>query len=181
MNPQDVINELLVVRCMLGERPAFDELVARWHGPLWRYVRCMVETSEQAEEAAQETWVRALRGLPRLRDPGRFAPWFFGIARRVLMDRLRAKYAAAVESLGSDAEAGSDDAAFGADEVAQVREGLHRLPLIERETLMLHYLLGLPLQAIAQIAAVPEGTVKSRLFRGRRMLRESLENKGGRQ
>ena len=86
--------ELLAVRCQLGERQALDALVARWHLPLWKYARRLTGGEEAADDVVQDVWLRILRGLPGLREPARLRPWIFGIARRVLMDRLRAQYAA---------------------------------------------------------------------------------------
>jgi RNA polymerase sigma factor (sigma-70 family) len=178
---QQVRDEMVVVRCQLGERLALDELVERWHPRLWCYVQSMIGQSgrhDESEEAAQEAWIRVLRGLPRLREPARFAPWLFGIARRMLMDRLRDKYAAALQAtdladVAADAPEPASDAA-DAEEVTRLRDGMDRLPLIERETLTLFYLEGLSLREVAEVADVPEGTVKSRLWRGRRMLRELM-------
>src|SRR3954454_6599749 len=85
-------HELLAVRCQLGEMAAFDELVARWHAPLWQYVRRMADRDELADEMIQETWLRLLRGIARLQDPKKLVPWMFGIARHVMVDRLRQKY-----------------------------------------------------------------------------------------
>jgi len=176
---QDFPNELIVVRCQLGERSAFDELVERWYLRLWRYVRCMVDRTEQAEEAVQETWVRVLRGLPRLREPGRFGPWLFGIAHCVLMDRLRKKYTSTIEDSSPNTLAEHDDVpVFDTEDVARLHEGLCRLPFIERETLTLFYLEGLSLHEVADVAGVPEGTVKSRLHRARRLLRDLMGIKG---
>ena len=86
-------DELLVVRCQLGELDAFDELIAIWHRPLWLYVRRMVQRDDEAQDLLQEIWIRVLRGMPRLRDGSRLRGWLFGIAHNVLMDRLRREYA----------------------------------------------------------------------------------------
>jgi RNA polymerase sigma factor (sigma-70 family) len=86
-------DEWLVVRCQLGERLAFDALIERWHAPLWRYVRQLTSNDDVAREIAQEVWLRVIRGISRLRDGAKWRAWLFGIARRVLMDRLRAQYA----------------------------------------------------------------------------------------
>lgn len=69
-------DELLVIRCQLGERDAFAELVHLWHVPVWTFVRRMLD-EERADDVAQEVWVAVLRGLPRLAGPDRFAPWLF--------------------------------------------------------------------------------------------------------
>ena len=59
-------DELLVVRCRLGERDAFAELVRAWHPPVWNYVRRMVGPGA-ADDVTQEVWLAVVRGLPRLR------------------------------------------------------------------------------------------------------------------
>ena len=89
---ETIEQELLAIRCQLGELAAFDELVARWHAPMWQYVRRMADRNELADELIQETWLRVLRGIANLREPARLVAWMFGIARRVMMDRLRQKY-----------------------------------------------------------------------------------------
>ncbi|MFJ4670035.1 RNA polymerase sigma factor [Kitasatospora purpeofusca] len=83
------------MRCQLGEREAFGELVDVWHAPLRRYLRGVAGGSpDTADDLAQETWVAVLRGLPGLRHPERFAPWLFTVARRALTNHLRQAYRA---------------------------------------------------------------------------------------
>ena len=71
-------------------------LIARWHEPLWRYLRRLSGNDDAARDLAQDTWMRVFRGIARLREPAKLRPWLFGIARNVAMDRLRAQYAAGV-------------------------------------------------------------------------------------
>ncbi|MGW4686404.1 RNA polymerase sigma factor [Streptomyces sp. NPDC004244] len=168
---------LVVVRCQLGEREAFPELVRAWHAPLWRYVRGMVGSAHLADDLTQEVWVGVVRGLPRLRQPERFAPWLFTIARRAVADHLRHVYQAA-ETVVEDADADVDDPLGDVLTAMQVEAGLNGLPPLEREVLILFHLEDLPLAACAQVLGVPPGTVKSRLHRARRMLRGALAEKG---
>ena len=86
-------DELLAIRCQLGEAAAFEDLIARWHAPLWTFVRRLVGDDESAREIVQDVWVRVIRGLPRLRDGTKLRAWLFGIARLALMDALREQYA----------------------------------------------------------------------------------------
>jgi RNA polymerase sigma-70 factor (ECF subfamily) len=171
-------NGLLVVRCQLGERAAFHELVRRWHGPLWRYVRGMVGSPDAADDLAQEVWVSVVRGLPRLHEPERFAPWLFTIARRAVTDHLRRSYAgpriAEVETDDVTADDGFGDVLTA----LEVEAGLSGLPPLEREVLILFHLEDLPLAGCAEVLGVPPGTVKSRLHRARRLLRDVLVEKG---
>ncbi|MFF5110180.1 RNA polymerase sigma factor [Streptosporangium sp. NPDC000509] len=168
-------DELLVVRCRLGEREAFAELVRAWHDPVWNYVRRMLGPS-RADDVAQEVWVAVVRGLPRLKEPGRFAPWLFTIARRAVADRLREEYAR--PEIPLEEERASADPIDALVESADLLSGLAGLPVREREVLVLFYLQDLSLEDCAQVCAVPVGTVKSRLSRARRMLREQLTEEG---
>jgi RNA polymerase sigma factor (sigma-70 family) len=172
-------DELLVIRCQLGERSAFDELTERWHPPLWKYVRRVAGDDDAAKDVAQDVWLRVLRGIARLRDGSRLRPWLFGIARRALMDRLRYQYAAPADGDTDVAELAADEAADSTEEeIAALEHELARLPATEREVLTLFYLRELSLAEVAEVLGVPVGTVKSRLFRARRMLRRGLDSKG---
>lgn len=177
--------ELLAVRCQLGEPEALDELVQRWHLPLWKYVRRLAPDDTTAEEVLQDVWLRIVRGLPELREPARLVAWMFRIARFASLDRMRGAYGRR-ESLGAQTDVDidqlsseADHAHVGldqlADEVEELRLGLLELPLVEREVLTLFYLRELDQGQVAEVLDVPVGTVKSRLFRARKLLREQLE------
>ncbi|MFI7036851.1 RNA polymerase sigma factor [Microbispora rosea] len=173
-------DELLVVRAQLGERAALAELVARWQMPVWTYVRRMLD-AERADDVTQEIWLAVIRGLPRLREPARFAPWLFTIARRSVTDRLRGQYAREHEHVHETLAAGDvtvDDPVDAAVDRAELVSLLSGLPMPEREILVLFYLQDLSAEDCAQICEIPAGTVKSRLNRARRLLRAQLEEKG---
>lgn len=174
-------DDVLVVRCQLGERAAFRELVDRWHDPLWRYLRGMVDALDVADDLAQEVWVAVVRGLPRLREPHRFTAWLFTVARRTVMNHLRVAYRSPQLSelhapVQMDLAATEDlDAVLT---TMDIEAGLHVLPPMEREVLILFHVDDLPLSTCAEVLGVPAGTVKSRLHRARRMLRDALLEKG---
>ena len=134
--------------------------------------------TDPADDVSQEVWAAALKALPALKQPQRFAPWLYTIARRSVMDHLRERYREA-DPLDGDlaGDAGNDEVAAVLDR-KQVAEGLAGLPACEREVLILFYLHDLALEECAQVLAVPTGTVKSRLFRARRLLRDHLIEKG---
>jgi RNA polymerase sigma factor (sigma-70 family) len=173
--PDTRADELLAIRCQLGERDAFEALIARWHEPVWRYLRRLANSDDAASDLSQDTWVRVLRGVASLRDPVSLRPWLFGIARRVAMDRFRREYRQAVDADAAleDLAATDDDADLEAD-LAALESKLQCLPLRERETLALFYLRELSIEQIAALLAVPAGTVKSRLFRARQLLRQQF-------
>ena len=169
-------DELLAIRCQLGERDAFDALIARWHEPLWRYLRRLANDGDVARDLVQDTWVRVLRGIAALREPDRLRPWLFGIARRVAMDRLRAQY---VRGIQSDAELDAlpaNEADVNLEEqFATLDSSIAALPIVERETVTLFYLRELSIDEIAspagrarwhsQIATVPRPQAVARASR----------------
>jgi RNA polymerase sigma factor (sigma-70 family) len=168
-------DELLAIRCQLGERAAFDALIARWHEPLWRYLRRLAGSDDTARDLTQDTWMRVLRGIASLREPAKLRPWMFGIARRVAMDRLRFEYVRRVADDVDFDEIPAEQSApdFGPD-FAVLEASLATLPIPEREALTLFYLRELSIDEIATLTDVPVGTVKSRLFRARQSLRREL-------
>jgi RNA polymerase sigma-70 factor (ECF subfamily) len=173
-------DELLAIRCQLGEAAAFDDLIARWHGPLWVFVRRLTGDDDAAREILQDVWLRVIRGIPRLREGSKLRAWLFGIARRTLMDRLRDQYAR-TRTRDSDVDVDEIPAEAAVDEIDDLdglERALQRLPLLEREAVTLFYLEELSLNEIAETLTVPLGTVKSRLFRGRRLLRERMTEGG---
>jgi RNA polymerase sigma factor (sigma-70 family) len=134
-----------------------------------------------ADDIAQDVWLRVLRGIGRLRDGSKLRPWLFGIARNAVMDRLRVQYAAPamsdVDVMDVAAVDRSDDLE---EELAAMERELTQLPVVEREVLTLFYLKELSLGEVAEVLGIPVGTVKSRLFRARQLLRREMDPKGTR-
>lgn len=173
-NTDDRTDELLAIRCQLGERDALDELIERYADRLRAFVRRVANSESEADDLVQDAWLRVLRGLPGLREPARLRAWLFGIAHRVIIDRLRSRYA---EPAHAPVDELVDDADLQAAHLHhdQVERGLAVLAPPEREAVVLFYLEQLSLAEIAEVATVPVGTVKSRLHRARAQIRAALE------
>jgi RNA polymerase sigma-70 factor (ECF subfamily) len=172
-----VYSELLALRCRRGERGAVEELIRTWEGRLFYFIRRLVPREEDAWDALQETWMKAVRGIGKLQRPERLAPWLYSIARASAMDRLRAVYAAereepveceVLEQFPEEREPEFEDA-------ERVHRGLGRISLPHREVLTLHFLEDFSIEEIAGILGVSAGTVKSRLHYAKRSLRAALE------
>ena len=144
------------------------------------FVRRLAASDEAGREILQDVWLRVIRGIPRLRDPSKLRAWLFGIARRALMDRLRDQYARArVVDFDVDVDQIPGESFTGdLDDLDVLERALEQIPLLEREAVTLFYLQELTLNEIADALKVPVGTVKSRLFRGRRLLRQRLTEGG---
>lgn len=160
----------VVVRAQLGDREAVADLVRGWHRPVWGYVRQMLGRDDLADDVSQEVWLAVVRGLPRLKEPERFAAWLFTIARRSVVNQLRERYVDQPRTSAYDEPDPADHVVARVD----VRRLVGSVPVLEREVLVLFHLEDLSLEECAEVLAVPVGTVKSRLHRARRLLREAL-------
>ena len=175
MNEINDQNAVLVVRCQLGERAAWEELVQLWHQPLWRFMFGMLGDRQAAEDVLQIVWLRVVQSLVRLREPARFEAWMYRVARNVIADRLRAQYRRPLEETFEEAVS-SDRPLESIDLTDSLHNALSNLHPIDRETTVLYYFQEKTLDEVAGICEVPAGTVKSRLHRARRQLRETLTN-----
>ena len=173
MNEIDNQNAVLVVRCQLGERAAWELLIQRWHQPMWRFVFGMLADRQVAEDVLQSIWLRVVQSLVQLREPERFESWIYRVARNVIADRLRQQYRRPPEAAYDEAPT-LERPLQSLELTESLRTALSKLHPQDRETTVLYYLEELSLGEVAEICAVPAGTVKSRLHRARRQLRETL-------
>ena len=178
MSEQDLQDTLLAVRCQLGEIDAWEKLVERWNPRLWRFTSRMLTDQATAEDVLQTVWMRVVRSMVRLQDPERLAAWLYRIARLAIADQLRGQYRRPVAYTVEDVEnvAESDEGIELVDVTDAIETGLTHLHPTDREAVVLHYLEQRPIGEVAEICGVPVGTVKSRLHRARRVLRETLVN-----
>jgi len=174
---QEIYCELLVLRCRRRQEGAFEELVRLWEQRLFYYVRRLVQAEEDAWDVLQQTWLSAFKGIGSLRDPGRLPVWLYRIARNRAISHLRARYARQlpIDEESGVAEIEGNDNAGAFDDAEQVHHGLSRLAPGQREVLTLFFLEDLTTAEIAEVLAVPLGTVKSRLHHAKRALRDVLE------
>ena len=169
--------ELLVLRCRQRQEEALEELVRAWDRPLLYYIRRLVEDEHESLQILQQTWVKVLQGLGRLREPRKLPMWLYSIAHKTALSHLRSKYSEQA-LLRRDAEVpeiedNSTEPSF--DDAEQIHYGLSRLSLIQREVLTLFFLEDLALEEIASVLEIPVGTVKSRLHHAKRALKAILE------
>ncbi|QDT56320.1 ECF RNA polymerase sigma factor SigW [Caulifigura coniformis] len=176
-SPDDIRNELLVVRCRRNDPAAWDELVKTFNDRLFYFVRRLVNGEDQALVVMQETWVQVLRSLRHLQSADRLTTWLYTIARRMVMNHYRREFA----ELDLAGDPSADVVDDGNDPITDLENaewihfGLDRIGLAEREVLTLFFLEDFSIAQTADVLGVPEGTVKSRLARARAELRQVLQ------
>ena len=170
--------ELLIIRLRRGEAGAFSELVEMWEKRLFYFVRRIVRREEEAWDVVQETWAKVHAGVPGLKNPSAFPAWMYRIARHTAISHLRKSQRCELleeDDLRQEVLEATDSGGFSVDEAELIHWGLDQLPLPQREALTLFFLEGFSLSEIAGIARVSTGTIKSRLYYGKKRLREIIE------
>jgi RNA polymerase sigma-70 factor (ECF subfamily) len=168
-----------------GDTRAFEVLVLRYQARIVNYASAMVRDAGAAEDVAQETFVRAWRGMGRFRGESSFKTWLYRIATNVArthLDRHGRQARIADRSLDDEAEplqAGDVPSPAPDAETSLVRReaidrALSELPDELRLALVLRDVEGLDYKEIAGVTGAPIGTVESRIFRARRRLRTLL-------
>ncbi len=189
MNPNNDWD--LVAQARGGDMVAFAELIRRYERPVVHFCQRMVGSREDAEDIAQDSFVRVYRYLDRLQPSAKFSTLLFGISRNLALNFIRdsgRRGRGITHSLTSDdqQELAIEDERLRPDRHARLSEieqrieqGLALLSVEHREVLVLRELQGLDYTTIAEIVNCRKGTVKSRIARAREQLRLHLERLDG--
>jgi RNA polymerase sigma-70 factor, ECF subfamily len=172
----------LIGRAKRGDTHAYEELVYAYQGIAFRTAYVIAGNAADAEEAAQDGFVKAWRALGRFREGAPFRPWLLQIVANEARNRRRSAGRRAHLALRAAAEQPSGDAAPSPEASllsAQTRESLlaavNELPEDQRTVIALRFFAGLSEQEVAEALSLPTGTVKSRSARALERLRESYD------
>jgi len=167
----------LVRETLASNWASFSELVSRYRDAVYGVAYHHLGDPDDAQDAAQEAFVHAFRKLRQLRDPNKFGPWLRQITSRVCLDLLRRRGDQAISLDAtplSDPRAAADDTAERVAARMVVREALSRLSAPARLAVTLYYVNGYSHGEIAHFLGEPVNTVRSRLHRAKRRLREEM-------
>lgn len=175
----------LVTEARSGDLAAFETLVQRYQEPVVRFCSRMTGSREDAEDIAQDSFVRLYQTLHRLKPKAKFSTYLFTIARNRTLNHLRDGRSRgrdkAVPLEETSLAVGGPSGAYSArrnEITAFVDRALERLSADHREVIVLRELEGMDYESIAAIIGCRPGTVKSRLARGREQLRQHLLEMG---
>lgn len=180
-------DEELVRAILAGSEESFRELVLRYQNRVVNYLNRMLRNPEEAQELAQEVFVRVYRALDRFDSKYRFSTWLFRVAQNAAIDRIRKRRLVMVslnrpetgQSDGGEWEFASDGPTpYGemrnSERGSAIRDAVAGLKGEYRELIELRHFGELSYEEIAELKGMPLGTVKNKLFRGRQMLKAKL-------
>jgi len=178
----DVDIQPILRRIAAGDRQTFADVVRQYQRPLFGFLGRMGLNQSDAEEIAQETFLRAWMNLGRYKpDIAEFSTWLFTIARNLAWHELsrasaRRKWMTSevLPEVPSERPQPPEELAI-TEQKRRLHEALLKLPLAERSAMALAYIKGLELTAVARIEGCTTGAVKTRVHRARQRLRQLLE------
>ncbi len=178
VSPLPIDDSALVDAARAGSTDAFDVLVDRYRAPVVRLAYRLTHDRDEANDIAQDSFMRAYRRIAEFKPDRPFARWLFAIARNASLDALRRRRRAASlepSTISTAAEPGPEDLALRNDEAARVHAALDALPAKYRDVLELYYVSDLRYRDIAVALEIPIGTVKTYISRAKRRLRVELD------
>jgi len=179
----------LVMELQAGSDAAFDYLVTYYHAGVYNLVYGILGDAADAADVTQEVFLRVFRGIRGFRGGSSLKTWLYRVSVRQALNHRRwcwrhHRYQVSIDAEDEtghsaldlkDAEATPFDLTATHEMQATVRRALASVPAIFRSSVILRDLEGLSYEEIAEILEVSVGTVKSRILRGRRMLKEILD------
>ena len=165
-----------IARAQNGDKAALEGLLRAWQPRLIRQASGLLRDREAARDVVQETFIKVVRNIDTLVDPGAFSTWVVTILRNEAWEYVRKKQRSQRGCVGYD-DANLDlqsrpDGAFAASD--EMEQYLGRLQNEDRKLLDLYYWCGLDVREIAVALGIATGAVKTRLFRARHRLREII-------
>jgi len=179
----------LVTELQGGSGAAFDWLVTHYSGPVYGLVAGMVSEQSDAADITQDVFLKAFRGIRGFRRGSSLKTWLYRIAIREALNHRRWlwRHHREQDSIDADSQNGyacieiEDESGTPFDQAAThevqqaVQQALLKVPEVFRSAVILRDLEGMSYEEVAEVLTVTVGTVKSRILRGRRMLREILD------
>lgn len=170
---------VLISRARDGDHDAFRELVERYQGAVYNLAYRMLGDPNDAEDAAQEIFVRIYRQLGRYDPTRKFSTWTLAIATNYCIDQLRRRRMQLVplENIipwARSRETGPEGEAITQESRDEVQRLIKQLPEKYRAPLVLRYFDEMSCAEIAEVLGMPEGTVKTQIHRARKALEKLL-------
>ncbi|MBM0066379.1 RNA polymerase sigma factor SigW [Alkalicoccobacillus gibsonii] len=183
----DTLVRKLIIEVKKGDTESFGELVELFKDKVYQVAYRMVGHPQEAQDVAQEAFLRAYTNLDKFDMDRKFSTWLFRIATNVAIDRLRKKKpdfyledkVKGTEGLTYESQLAADqelpeDQVVNLEMQEWIQSEINQLPLKYRSAVILKYMEDLSLKEISEILDMPISTVKTRIHRGREALRKRM-------
>ncbi|TQV72217.1 RNA polymerase sigma factor [Aliikangiella marina] len=167
--------DLLVLAAQAGNRKAFNLIVKRYHQPLLRFAFKICGDEQIAQDAVQESWIKTTSGIRKLDDPRVLKSWLYRLVRWRTTDIVRKSAQINQSSEEFDESQYAQQLESTIDQSEELEAAISRLPPLEKQMIHLFYLDELKVSEIASVLETPIGTIKSRLNRARKLLKQKFE------
>ncbi len=168
--------ELLVIDAQLGDEKAFTQLCHYFYKGLIHFAYKISGNEQLAQDAVQNSWLKIAKSFKRIKDPRSFKSWIYQSVRWQTLDLLKKQQKELNKQSTTDVEELIDKTPInGSEENKNLLHHINQLAEIDKQAIHLFYLEEMSLQEISIIIAVPIGTIKSRLNRARKILKQKLE------
>lgn len=167
----------LVGRVVSGDHGAFDAIMLRHEDRVFSVCLRIVGDRDRALDATQETFLTVFRKAGQFKGDSALGTWIYRIAVNTCYDQLRKAKRRRTDPIPDHLDPVDPSAESAIDSAAlrpEIQAALDKLPTDFRAAIVLSDIEGMSMAEVAQVLGVPAGTVKSRLFRGRRLLAEQL-------
>jgi RNA polymerase sigma-70 factor (ECF subfamily) len=171
------VEDRLAIRCRAGDTQAFNELVSRYQLRLFRFAYRLLRDRNEAEDAVQETFVRAYRALPAYRPNGFFSSWIYSIALNECRRRMRGFRPTVSLDFAPPARNAPDpqQSLLNLERNRQLRDAIDALPEHYRLVMIFFYFEEMSVEEISRALKLSISAVKVRLHRARERLAKRLE------
>lgn len=183
-------DQILIKRSLQGERKAFEELMRKYEKRIYGFVIRMVRNEDTAVDLTQDFFLKIFTVLDKYNFEYKFSTWAYRICYNLVIDHIR-RHQAAVDSLDDESVTSRDmldsdnvsrDDGFKALSRSETRDYVWRvvdqIPLKFRELILLRYIQDLKYEEIAEVTALPVGTVKNRIFKAKEIIKKEMDKDG---
>lgn len=168
----------IIQACVNGDKNIFSELVARYKNLVYSLILRMVNHAEEANDLAQEVFIKVYKNLDKYYPDYKFSTWVMRITTNHVIDYRRKKHFEHTPLEEAEyqlpTEESPESILIREEERRQVRDVVSQLPDMYKIPIVLYHQQGLSYQEISDVIEEPLSKVKNRIFRGRKMLKESL-------
>jgi RNA polymerase sigma-70 factor (ECF subfamily) len=164
---QQLVDEILVMDAQDGKARAMEMLVSRWQKRLWQHAFRLTADEQAAWDVTQQSWLGIIKGLRKLHDPANFRAWAYRITTNKSIDWIRKNRTVkqiSIDDIQDHQQKEKND--------TSLKELLHKLDVRKRAVICLYYFEQLTVQEVSAALKIPKGTVKSRLAKARKELKE---------